>query len=101
MEAADRIRHALRVLLDGGGDPGMGKLEQERATCSQEDCGLPVDAPGLRFRAEDACQRTSSTRTHQVQLALQAIRADYFESVLVFRDVHRFAAFRPLHSISM
>jgi hypothetical protein len=30
MEAADRIRHALRVLLDGGGDPGMGKLEQER-----------------------------------------------------------------------
>jgi hypothetical protein len=48
MEAADGIRHALGVLLDGGGDPGMGKLKEERATCSQEDCGLAVDAP--RFR---------------------------------------------------
>jgi len=50
------ICKGIRVLLNRCGDPGMGELKQQRATCSQENCGLPVDTPGHRSRTEVACK---------------------------------------------
>ncbi len=34
MEAADRVRKRVRVLLDGSSNPGMGELQQQRSTCA-------------------------------------------------------------------
>src|SRR5262249_2277599 len=88
METANRIGKRVRVLLDRGGNPGMGELQQQGAARSQENCGLPVDLPGDRSRTEYARERTGRRTTHQVQLALQAFRADDFEWVMFYSRIH-------------
>jgi hypothetical protein len=83
MESADRIDKCIRVLLDGSGNPGMGKLQQERAARAQENCGLPVDLPGDRPRTEDARERIGRSTAHGGQLAFQPFRADDFERIML------------------
>ncbi len=58
MEAADRIGKGARMLGDGGSDPGVGQLQQQRAAGAEEDDGLPVDLPGHRGRTEHAGNRS-------------------------------------------
>src|SRR5262245_14752429 len=88
METADGIGKRVRVLLDGGGDPGMSELQQQRTARSQEGRGLPIDLPGDRPRTEYACERTGRRTAYQVQLALQVFRADDFERVMLCWRVH-------------
>src|SRR6266581_7117911 len=81
MEAANRIGKRVRVLFDCSGNPGMGELQQQRAARSQENRGLPVDLPGDRSRTEYAQEGTGRRTAYQVQLALEAFRADDFERI--------------------
>jgi hypothetical protein len=83
MKSADRIGKCIRVLLDGRGNPGMGKLQQERAARAQEYCGLPVDLPGNRARTEDAREWIDRGTADGGQLAFQPFRADDFEWIML------------------
>ena len=58
MEATDRIGKGPRVLRDGGSDPGMRQLKQQRTAGAEKDDGLPVDLPGHRVRTEHAGNRS-------------------------------------------
>jgi hypothetical protein len=76
------------VLLDGSGNPGMGKLQQERAARTQEYCGLPVDLPGNRPWTEDAREWFDRGTADGAQLAFQPFRADGFELIMLCRGAH-------------
>jgi len=88
MEAANGIGKRVRVLFDCSSNPGMGELQQQRAARSQENRGLAVDLPADRSRAEYAREGTGRRTTYQVQLTLQAFRADDFERVMVWLHGH-------------
>src|SRR5262249_29476987 len=66
----------------------MGELQKYRAARSQENRGLPIDRPGDRPRTEYARERAGRHTAYQVQLALQAFRADDFERVMLGSRVH-------------
>jgi hypothetical protein len=88
MESADRIGKCSGVLLDGSGNPRMGKLQQERPARAQENCGLAVDLPSDRPRTEDARERIGRGIAYGVQLAFQPFRADDFELIMLCRCAH-------------
>ena len=93
MKPADRICQAPRMLGDGGSDPGMGKLEQQRATRPQKYDRLPINPPGNRGRAEQPCRATCRVMANPFELAVE---------VGLCNDVERCQGHRrliPVHSV--
>jgi hypothetical protein len=88
MESADRIGKCVRALFDGGGNPGMSKLQQERAARAQEYCGLAVDQPGHRARTEHAREGIDRNTADGGQLAFQPFSADEFDPIMLCRGAH-------------
>jgi hypothetical protein len=67
------------VLLDGGGNPRMRELQQQRAPRAQENCGLPIYLPRDRLRAEHTREGIGRGKAHCDQLAFQIFRVDDFK----------------------
>jgi hypothetical protein len=82
MKSADRICERLRVLLDGGDNPRMRELQQQRAACAQEDRALPVHTPGQGSRPEYARKRTGRRIADEAQLMFESFGADAFERIM-------------------
>ena len=57
VKATDRIVHQAGVLLQRGGDPGMGQLQQRGPAGTKEDSAFAIDAPSDRLWAEEAVLR--------------------------------------------
>lgn len=54
VEAGDGAMENSGVIGDGGGDPGMGELEERGASSAEEDGGFARDAPDSRVGTEEA-----------------------------------------------
>ena len=54
VEAADGVVEEVGMMGEGGGNPGMGELQQSGSACAEKDGGLGVDLPGYGARAEEA-----------------------------------------------
>lgn len=59
VEAADGIVEKVGVVGEGGGDPGMGELEEGGSAGAEEDGGFAVDLPGDGAGAEEAEARVA------------------------------------------
>jgi hypothetical protein len=71
VKPADRVGQCPRVLSDRSGDPGMGKLEQQRAARSEKYRRFPIDVPHHRLRAERARRALGCGIADDRELALQ------------------------------
>ncbi|MGY4297535.1 hypothetical protein ACVWXN_005630 [Bradyrhizobium sp. i1.4.4] len=61
------------MLRDGGSDPGMRQLQQQRAAGAEKDDGLPVDLPGHRVRAEHAGNRSRGVGADLIEGQFQIV----------------------------
>src|SRR5215211_651379 len=77
VKAANRVSHGGGVLGNAGCDPGMRQLEQERATRTEKQSGLPVDAPDHRAWSKDTLRLASRRGTDPVQLLLETVGSDW------------------------
>ena len=81
MEAADRIGKGFGVLGDGGRDPGMRELQQQRTAGTEKDDGLAVDPPGHRVRAEHAGHRSRRIGADLIESQFQIVPGDHLQSL--------------------
>src|SRR6516164_2010463 len=73
------------MLGDGGGDPRMGQLEQQRPARAEKDRRLLVDLPRHRARAERAGRVLGCGIADEHELAVEIAFADYKASFLLAR----------------
>src|SRR5262249_7490387 len=76
VEAPDWMRKSIGMLLDGGGDPGVRELHEQRAAGTEKNRSLAVDLPGDGVRTKQARVGARRRRAREVQFALQAFRID-------------------------
>src|SRR6516164_3456716 len=74
VEATDRMRKSIGMLLDGRGHPRVRKLHEQRAAGTEKDCSLTVDLPGDGVRTEQPGVGARRRRARDAQFALQAYR---------------------------
>src|SRR3954453_3259187 len=68
-------------MCDGGGDPRMSQLHQERAPGAKERSRFPIDPPDLRIRTEHPRLRARGMRANNLEALLQRGSIDRFRFV--------------------
>ena len=76
MEASKRIGESSGLIGDGGGDPGMRQLQQQRAAGAEENRCLPVDSPCHGGRTKDTLAPTTGPGPDDVEAAFEVLCGD-------------------------